>query len=87
MIGKKVRLKKSHAKWHLDHPEVYQKPNGAMDICYEPETLIHLMCCMGVPITGWVTSEGGSRGVWGVTWLVGNLSAFYYVDKNHYEKI
>jgi hypothetical protein len=84
MIGERVVLKERVAKWMLDHPDIYEYPNGTMDDSYETETLMHLMCCIGVPMTGAVVTQGADD-CWGVQWKIGKLTAFYYVQRRNFE--
>lgn len=81
MINQKVQLKPSYAKWHLDHPEIYEV-NGHMDDKYENDTLIHLICCLGEPVYGTIIRKGNDN-CWLVKWKVGNLSTQYYVERHH----
>lgn len=83
MINQKVKLKPSLAKWHLDHPEVYEF-NGQFTGNYETDTLIHLICCLGEPIYGKIIREGNS-GCWLVKWKIDDLSAQYYVSRHHFD--
>lgn len=80
LIGRKVLLKKSYAKWYLDHPEVYESPtfDAYEDPEYEVETLLHLMCLMDVPIYGKIIYSGCD--VWGVEFRQGKYKMFYYVQ-------
>lgn len=82
-IGDRVLLKKSYAKWHLDNPEIYFC-GSHVDLDYEDDTLIHLMCCFDVPVIGTVKSYGVE--CWGVEFKVAGLKTFYYVDKKHITK-
>lgn len=77
-IGDKVVLKKRIAKWHLDTPEVYAAPNGTVDEDYEPETLLNLMCCMGVPVYGKIIRPGTE--CWYVSFKCANIKAAFYID-------
>lgn len=56
-VGSVVKLKKSHAKWHLEHPEIYFDFYGNLSPDYEPETLLHLLACMDHPVTGTLVED------------------------------
>jgi hypothetical protein len=85
-LGTKVLMKKSNAKWYLDHPEVYTAPSGRVDKFYDAETLTHLMCAFDVPVTGVVTSYGSS-GCYFVFWKVAGIKTGYYVERKHVTKL
>lgn len=77
----KVKLKPSYAKWHLDHPEIYEF-NGEVHEAYEVETLLHLMCCMGVPVYGKILKESKNiPKTYKVKFRVGRLSMSYWVER------
>lgn len=84
MINQKVKLKSSYAKWHLDHPEIYEI-NGKMDELYETDILIHLVCCLGEPVYGRIIKASRTMNkCWLVKWKIGNLSTQYYVERHHF---
>jgi hypothetical protein len=84
-IGSKVLMKVSDAKWHLDHPEIYQKPSGGMDVFYETEVLIHLMCAIGVPVLGTVIKKSTTeKETYLIRFEVANLSTTYYLNKKNF---
>lgn len=84
--GRIIKLKPSYAKWHLDHPEIYFKPDGTIDKLYVSETLLHLTCCLGEPVYGRVIGESRStKDCWLVKWKIGPFKAEYYVEKDHIE--
>lgn len=86
MIGKKVQMKVSNAKWYLDHPDIYEI-FGKIECVeeFDIETQIHLMCGLGVPVTGKVLSKG--NGCWLVQWSVAALRATYYIDRKNFTVI
>jgi len=88
MIGKTVQLKTCVAKWHLDNMDVYTSclSNNTPEE-YDEEIQMHLLCCMGVPMTGKVTRAGADKNVYGVKFRIGKLETFYYVEKKDIEVV
>lgn len=86
-INDSIMLKLSAAKWHLDHPEVYQRPNGEMDDYYENETLLHLVMAMGEPVVGTVIGYGGDSDTYHVAFEAGGIKMAYYAERNHLIKV
>ncbi len=83
-IGKQVTLRPSYARWHLDHPELYEGGSG-VDECYEEETLIHLICCLGEPVYGTILAERDFEYTWiyEVRFKISNLTMTYWVSARH----
>ncbi len=87
LIGRKVRLKQSFAKWHLNHPDIYESARG-IDPCYEEETLIHLACCLGEPILGIVAAHSrhsSNYQTYYIQFTLGRLRMSYWVERKHVE--
>ncbi len=83
-VGTKVLLKKRLAKWYLDHPEIYT--NGlTWDKDYEEETLLHLICCMGVPLTGIIICPASMKNTWMVNFKCSGLTMSYVVENKDLE--
>ncbi len=89
LIGKTARLNKNYAKWILDHPEIYEVPGKGLlakhVVQYEEETLIHLMCLMGVPIEGKILRENtySPDPALLVKFKIQNLKMEDWVSRNH----
>jgi hypothetical protein len=82
--GRTVRMKPHNAKWHLDHPEMYESFRG-LDPEYETDTLIHLMCIFGVPVLGTVIREG--HDCYLVRFKVERLTTEYHIDRADFSLI
>lgn len=86
MIGKKVQMKVSNAKWYLDHPDVYELCGKLACVKeFDTETQIHLMCAIGVPVIGKIIGKGND--CWNVQWSVAALRATYYIDRKYFTVI
>jgi hypothetical protein len=85
-IGNIVRLKQNHAKWCLEHPEIYQLFDGTIAKDYEIETQLHLVACLGEPVYGIITGYG-SFNSYLVELKSGEFQTTYYVGREHVVKI
>jgi hypothetical protein len=85
-LNQKVLLRKSYAKWFLDNPEIYVRPDGTWDEDYENDTLMHLMCCMDIPVQGRIMEVNSfmyEPPTYLVAFKVGRLKMSYWVDRSH----
>jgi hypothetical protein len=80
-----VQLNPKSARWHLDHPEIYEVPGSRkVDLNYENDTLIHLMCCLGEPVYGEVVTKTHSNpDTWRVKFKIADLEMQYCVEREH----
>jgi len=78
-------MKKSIAKWYVDHPEIYFRPDGTTDINYDDEMQIFLMCLMGVPVLGKVGRPGYK--CYRVDWKVAGLKSGAYYERKDFETL
>lgn len=85
-IGDRVQLKKSYAKWHLDHPDIYFFKNVA-SACFDNDTVIHLACCLGEPVHGEILEVDRYVGSMLVQFKIGTLSMRYWVEEKHVKAI
>lgn len=85
-VGQKVKLKISHAKWYLDHPEIYESAKG-IDKEYKKETMLHLVCALGEPVYGKIINVNGYSGNYLVRFRVANLISTYWISIKHIEVI
>lgn len=67
MIGKKVKMTKSMAKWYLDNPDCFFiGSTNSYDNSYETVMKMSMACLLGVPIVGTIIKQGSEPNVWGV---------------------
>ena len=66
MIGTRVKLTKSMAKWTLDHPEAYIAPNGQFDDDFDFHMQMPMFVLLGGDVVGEVISHGGIKETYGV---------------------
>lgn len=80
-----VKMKKSIAKWHVDHPEIYFRLDGTLpiDSNYDTEMQVFLMCLMGVPVLGKVGRPGYK--CYYVDWKVAGLKLGAYFERKDFE--
>lgn len=86
LIGHKVIMKQNNAKWFLENPEIYVSGSG-VDTEYETETLIHLICCLGESVRGKIIEYNPCGKFYLVKFKVSNLTATYWVERNHIEVV
>lgn len=88
-LNTKVRLKKSYAKWHLEHLDVYFVGgdfNKRCDPSYEGETQLHLVCCLGEPVYGKVLRVNtflNLSSTYLVKFKIGKYKTEYWVEEKH----
>ena len=83
-IGTKVWMGERNAEWCLNHPEIYTNVNGVIDECYDSETQLHLMCCLGQKVPGKIVGHG-AEGFYHVEYSLDGLKADYYLSERDFE--
>ena len=84
MIGTKVKLTKSMAKWYLDHPDAFYAGPGRVDTSYETLMKMSLLVLIGGEVIGTVVSHGSMKNTYGVDFKspVGQDFAYYEYPAN-----
>lgn len=91
MIGKIVMMRKSIAKWNVDHPEMYLNPaEGTYTKDYYNDMEVYLNCLMDVPVVGVVLRPGSMDKVWQVRFRVSGtnlIETSFYEEKDLIEAL
>ncbi len=89
MIGEKVVLTKSYAKWYLQHPEIFECPvTGEMSEGFDETIQMSIATLLGVPMIGTVIKPGADKNGWGVKFKTKFGTDYaYYIYPYHITKL
>lgn len=85
-IGSKVVMRKSLAKWYLDHPDIFVPPSGIMTAAdLREEAKVYFLCfcaALDEPVIG-IVVRPGSGDCWGVEFKTPYGYDFAYYDSKN----